>query len=119
MLAVAPRSTWIHCGSLNALDQRVPRLPSTAEDAGKAATSEDDAVAGLPWDSRTGAAAIAGTTTRQDVIRVTAAATNSARRWRPGLRDEGIASPREWGGAVSMTSRGALSQREIALVRQN
>ena len=26
----APRSTWIHCGSLNWLDQRVPALPSTA-----------------------------------------------------------------------------------------
>ena len=28
--ACVPRSTWIHCGSLNALDQRVPALPSTA-----------------------------------------------------------------------------------------
>ena len=52
MLAEAPRSTWIHCGSLNALDQRVPVLPSTAADAGKVAFSVEDAVAGRPWDSR-------------------------------------------------------------------
>ena len=32
--AVAPRSTCSHCGSENALDQRVPVLPSTASDAG-------------------------------------------------------------------------------------
>ena len=54
MVALAPRSTWIHCGSLNALDQRVPALPSTAADAGKAAVlSEDEAVAAgerLGWD---------------------------------------------------------------------
>jgi hypothetical protein len=43
-----PRSTWIHCGSLNALDQRVPALPSTAFEAGKLAFSVDDALAGLP-----------------------------------------------------------------------
>src|SRR5262245_43277370 len=43
-----PRSTWIHCGSLNALDQRVPVLPSTAAEAGKVAFSVDDAVAGRP-----------------------------------------------------------------------
>ncbi|BCB79443.1 hypothetical protein Pflav_058530 [Phytohabitans flavus] len=30
----APRSTWIHCGSLNALDQRVPVLPSNAAETG-------------------------------------------------------------------------------------
>src|SRR5690348_10613071 len=30
MLYVAPRSTCIHCGSENALDHRVPVLPSTA-----------------------------------------------------------------------------------------
>src|SRR5690348_13447519 len=50
--AVAPRSTWIHCGSLNADDQRVPVLPSTAAEAGKVAFSVDEAVAGRPWDSR-------------------------------------------------------------------
>jgi hypothetical protein len=34
MDALAPRSTWSHCGSLKALDQRVVVLPSTAADAG-------------------------------------------------------------------------------------
>ena len=51
MVALAPRSTWIHCGSVKALDQRVPVLPSTAAEAGKVAFSVDDAVAGLPCDS--------------------------------------------------------------------
>jgi len=41
-----PRSTCSHCGSENALDQRVPVLPSTAADAGNEAFSSDDAVAG-------------------------------------------------------------------------
>src|SRR5579871_4080820 len=41
-----PRSTWSHCGSLNWLDQRVVRLPSTAAAAGYAALSSDEAVAG-------------------------------------------------------------------------
>jgi hypothetical protein len=59
--AVEPRSTRIHCGSLNALDQRVPGLPSTAADAGAPAPSVDDAVAGRPWDSR-GSAALADRT---------------------------------------------------------
>jgi hypothetical protein len=51
-----PRSTCSHCGSLNWLDQRVPVLPSTAAEAGVPAFSVDDAVAGLPWDSKVGAA---------------------------------------------------------------
>src|SRR5450631_823458 len=42
-----PRSTSSHCGSENALDQRVPVFPSTAFDAGKAALSSEDAVAVL------------------------------------------------------------------------
>src|SRR6266849_6519903 len=46
---VPPRSTWSHCGSLKAEDQRVPVLPSTALGAGKATDSWDDAVAVLPW----------------------------------------------------------------------
>jgi hypothetical protein len=46
MVAVAPRSTWIHCGSLNALDQRVPVLPSVALDAGVPPFSIEDAVVG-------------------------------------------------------------------------
>jgi len=38
-----PRSTWIHCGSLKALDQRVPVvLPSNAAAAGVPAFSSDD-----------------------------------------------------------------------------
>src|ERR1700742_3560968 len=43
----APRSTCSHCGSENALDQRVPVLPSTAAEAGKLAFSVDEAVAVL------------------------------------------------------------------------
>src|ERR1017187_6042564 len=43
---VEPRSTCSHCGSLKALDQRVPRLPSTAAEAGGPAFSVEDAVAG-------------------------------------------------------------------------
>ncbi len=57
MVAVAPRSTWSHCGSLNALDQRVPVLPSTAAEAGVPAFSVEDAVAGLPCESSGSAAA--------------------------------------------------------------
>src|SRR4051794_13969525 len=56
IVAVPPRSTCSHCGSLNALDQRVPALPSTAFEAGKAADSVDEAVAGRPWESSTSAA---------------------------------------------------------------
>src|ERR1700722_17278611 len=41
-----PRSTRSHCGSENALDQRVDRLPSVASDAGKVEFSSDDAVVG-------------------------------------------------------------------------
>src|SRR6266851_4594661 len=44
--ALAPRSTCSHCGSLNALDQRVAVLPSTAFAAGNVAFSTDDAVVG-------------------------------------------------------------------------
>src|SRR6202035_363684 len=46
MVWVEPRSTSSHCGSERALDQRVPRLPSTAFDAGNVAFSSEDAVAG-------------------------------------------------------------------------
>jgi hypothetical protein len=49
MVCDEPRSTWIHCGSLNALDQRVAALPSTAALAGVSADSELDAVAVRPW----------------------------------------------------------------------
>src|SRR5712664_2315975 len=46
MVWLAPRSTCSHCGSENALDQRVPVFPSTAAEAGVPAFSVDDAVAG-------------------------------------------------------------------------
>src|SRR3954452_10101219 len=39
-----PRSTCSHCGSLNALDHRVPGRPSVAADAGVPAFSVEDAV---------------------------------------------------------------------------
>ena len=51
MLLVEPRSTSSHCGSENALDQRVPVLPSVAAAAVKPAFSSDDAVVG--WFSAT------------------------------------------------------------------
>src|SRR4051812_7644166 len=62
-VAVVPRSTCSHCASLNALDQRVPVLPSTALAAAKSAFSALDAVAVLPCDSRV-SAACAETTVR-------------------------------------------------------
>ena len=43
-----PRSTCHHCASANVLDQRVPRLPSTAALAGVPPFSVVDAVAVLP-----------------------------------------------------------------------
>src|SRR5579875_1585396 len=46
-----PRSTSSHCGSENALDQRVPRFPSVAADAGNEALCTEDAVVG--WLSAT------------------------------------------------------------------
>src|SRR4051812_50096947 len=48
---VAPRSTWNHWLAANALDQRVPLLPSTAAEAGVPAHSTDEAVTGLPCDT--------------------------------------------------------------------
>ncbi len=41
-----PRLTCSHCGSENALDQRVAVFPSTAADAGNEAFSAEEAVAG-------------------------------------------------------------------------
>jgi hypothetical protein len=57
-VAVAPRSTRIHCGSENALDQRVPLLPSNALAAGVPPFSVDEAEAGRPCEIR-GSAALA------------------------------------------------------------
>src|SRR5258705_210305 len=45
IVARAPRSTYIHCGSLNRLDQRVPVLPSTAALGAVPAFSDEEAVA--------------------------------------------------------------------------
>ena len=59
IVAVPPRSTWSHCGSLNALDQRVPALPSTAAEAGVPAFSVEEAVAGRPCEI-SGSAACGG-----------------------------------------------------------
>ncbi len=46
MVSVAPRSTWSHCGSAAAEDQRVPVLPSTAAEAGVPPFSVEEAVCG-------------------------------------------------------------------------
>ena len=47
-VAVAPRSTRSHCGSLQALPQRVSARPSKAAAAGVPPFSWDEASAGLP-----------------------------------------------------------------------
>src|SRR6266581_1028212 len=52
MVAVASRSTCSHCGSEKELDQRVCALPSTAPGADKSGASQEEAIAGWPWDSR-------------------------------------------------------------------
>src|SRR5262245_50718692 len=57
MVAVAPRSTCSHWGSENALDHRVPGLPSRAALAGVPAFSVEEAEAVFPWESRVSAAA--------------------------------------------------------------
>src|SRR5580658_294556 len=46
---VEPRSTLSHCGSENALDQRVDRFPSVASDGGQLEVCCDEAVVG--WSS--------------------------------------------------------------------
>ena len=56
MVSDAPRSTCNHCGSLAALDHRVPVLPSTAFAATVPPFSVDDAVAVLPCDNNEPAA---------------------------------------------------------------
>src|SRR5918999_1224314 len=62
MATLPPRSTCSHCGSLNALDQRVPGLPSTAAAAGVPPCSTDEAVAGLFDESKVAACARCGAT---------------------------------------------------------
>src|SRR5215472_7297503 len=68
-----PRSTSSHCGSENALDHRVPVLPSTALDAGKPEFSSDEAVAVLfsatfvvPHVAAVAAGAVAAVTVRPE-----------------------------------------------------
>src|SRR5947199_401169 len=93
-VAVVPRSTWIHCGSLNALDQRVPAFPSTAAEAGRVAFSVDDAVAGRPWDSRVLAArAFPATNAAVAITRHPTAANTSALAGRDSRAVRIIAAP--------------------------
>src|SRR5215475_3400841 len=77
--ALAPRSTSSHCGSLKALDQRVPVLPSTALDAGNVAFSVDDAVAVLPCESSAGAALAVSAVAARKVAARLMASTVAAR----------------------------------------
>src|SRR5689334_14188225 len=56
IVAVPPRSTRNHCGSLQALPQRVDALPSKAPAAGAPPFSVDEARAGFPCDRRESAA---------------------------------------------------------------
>src|SRR5450755_658726 len=94
---VEPRSTSSHCGSENALDQRVPRLPSTAAEAGEPAFSSEDAVAGLfsarfvvPQAAAGAADATAlwlgAAVARNAATRVNAAMTAPKDRWRKRRR---------------------------------
>ena len=77
--AVAPRSTWIHCGSLNADDHRVPVLPSTAAEAGVPAFSVEDAVAGFPCEiSGSAAAAVPDSPVTATVAAIVTAETAAA-----------------------------------------
>src|SRR5579859_5246909 len=69
---VAPRSTSSHCGSLNALDQRVVVLPSTAFEAGYPEACSDDAVAGWPCDSRVAAVPLGAACTSDECADVPA-----------------------------------------------
>jgi hypothetical protein len=57
---IEPRSTVIHCGSLDADDQRVPVLPSTAFAASYPAPWIDDAVA-VPFSTSSERTAVSAT----------------------------------------------------------
>src|SRR5690349_2653429 len=114
MVAVAPRSTWSHWGSLKALDQRVPVLPSTALEAGVPEFSVDEAVAGLPWERRVAAWAWrAGVTSVTVSARAMAHRARSARgRRRGGDSDlmvllEGSGDDRLWRGRGDLRAVGA------------
>src|SRR5215469_780629 len=79
---VEPRSTSSHCGSENALDQRVPVLPTVALAAGKKEFSSDDAVVG--WFSarlavpQVAAPAFGAAVTARSPVRASAALARTA-----------------------------------------
>src|SRR5258706_15474301 len=82
--ALAPRSTWSHCGSLQAEDHRVVSEPSMAAEAGVLALSTDDAVASAPSAMFVSAAACAGSgedTASRPATSASAAAMAGARRF--------------------------------------
>src|SRR5262249_44834207 len=98
--------TWIHCGSLKALDQRVPlRLPSTARSGVVPTFSLDEALAGRPCESSTAAARtdregsvlssmLTSTTSTSAASRPACAGTPAALRpLQKPFRDGCIASP--------------------------
>src|SRR5262245_30977959 len=112
MVAVAPRSTWIHCGSAKAEDQRVPASPSTAAVAGVPAVSVDEAATGLPCESRpTAASAVTAVATRYPTNRLATTAIAIRRRTRAiGAGSVGtMALPRLWGD----DRRRALSRQSL------
>src|SRR4051794_40094820 len=96
MAAVAPRSIRSHCGSLQALDQRVVRSPSTAAPAGVDAPSSEEATAGLAWEIRSSAASAAWNGLRADTHSTAAAAVRMAVLWKVGPKKDLIGSP-GWG----------------------
>src|ERR1700733_15177948 len=100
MEALAPRSPSSHCGSLNALDHRVPVLPSTAAEAGNDAFSTDEAVAVFPCESRVAASALCAVPARNAAARARAAAMVARTRSETGRRRaaERMTSPGERGG---------------------
>src|ERR1700733_3525758 len=94
MLCEEPRSTSSHCGSENALDQRVPVLPSVASAAGGPAFSVDEAVGVLfspalvvPQVAAAALGAVAPIPeTRTDTTRAVRASRLTAVRRAPGTR---------------------------------
>src|SRR4029453_7208690 len=79
MVAVAPRSTRSHCGSLQALPQRVSLRPSTAAAAGAPPFSVDEASVGRPGDSSESAASACGALITRALPSATAAQVMSRR----------------------------------------
>src|SRR3954454_12937598 len=98
MVAVAPRSTRSHWGSLNALDHRVPGLPSVAAAAGVPPFSAEDAVVGRPWDSSAPAAPAGAATTTPAPRDSAARAATEPRTARVRLRGRGRRRRRDVAG---------------------